>query len=133
MLPFLSNAALSFAPPASNHAATARWMVSNINWGVLSTTSSRSQGSTVGDAFGNPYSFADVGGVPYMYASDLDASMQDNATHSRASLAISEAAVTTADGTATFSAYNIANVSALGDPENPPWCVPDWSSKTQTV
>ena len=117
----LALSALAFAPPpATNKAGTARWMVSNINWGALSTTSSRKDGTTIGDAFGNPYSFADVGGVPYMYASDLDASMQDNATHSQASLALSEAAVTTSDGAAAFSACDIANVSALGDPENPP-------------
>ena len=37
----------------------------------------RSSGVRSGDAFGNPYSFADVEGVPYLFASDLDASMID--------------------------------------------------------
>ena len=66
------------APPwFSDKAATARWMVGNLQWGVLSTTSTRSAGTTVGAPFGNPYSFADVDGVPYFYASGLDASMVD--------------------------------------------------------
>merc|ERR1719324_230061 len=83
---------------------TARWMVQALTWGALSTLSTRSDGSTVGDAFGNPYSFADVAGVPYFYASGLDASMIDlfgsestslgsDETSTRASLSLSEAAL----------------------------------------
>ena len=64
-------------PNASDHVATARWMAKTLTWGTLSTISTRSDGSTVGDAFGNPNSFADVDGVPYLYAADMDASMVD--------------------------------------------------------
>jgi hypothetical protein len=67
-------------PPASEHAETARWMVNTLNWGGLTTISTRGTATSVGDPFGNPYSFADVGGVPYVYASDLDASMEDVST-----------------------------------------------------
>ena len=99
-------------------------MVSNLAWGVLSTTSTRSEGTSPGTAFGNPYSYADVDGVPYIYASDLDASMVDvfakNATVGAASLALSEAALKELDGSATQPSCDIKNVQALGDPENPP-------------
>merc|ERR1711865_676648 len=55
-------------PKPSNKAATARWMAATLNWGALVTTSSRSQGSAIGEGFGNPYSFADAAtGVPYFY------------------------------------------------------------------
>ena len=67
-------------PPAREHAETARWMVNTLNWGGLTTISTRGTATSVGDPFGNPYSFADVGGVPYVYASDLDASMEDVST-----------------------------------------------------
>jgi len=98
-------------------AKTARWMVSNLAWGVLSTISTRSQGSTIGAPFGNPYSFADVNGVPYMYASDLDASMVDLFVGSRnttASFAMSEAALPGPP------LRNCKIGTFLGDPENPP-------------
>merc|ERR1712176_615235 len=97
---------------------TARWMVSNLAWGVLSTTSTRSEGTSPGTAFGNPYSYADVDGVPYIYASDLDASMVDvfakNATEGAASLALSEAALPGEP----LRSCKIGTF--LGDPENPP-------------
>ena len=111
-----------FSPaPTPSKAATARYMVSTVDWGALVTTSSRSEGTTVGDAFANPYSFADVAGVPYVYASSLDASFVDiNASTPRATLALSEAALVDSKGVATIAACNIANAQALGDPENPP-------------
>jgi len=99
---------------------TARWMTKNLNYGFLSTVSVRDHGATVGDAFGNPYSFADVGGVPYIYATDMDASMIDlfvgtNTTKpsNRATLALSEA---------SFPDKILSNCAIggyLGDPENP--------------
>merc|ERR1711862_233986 len=91
-----------------------------IDWGVLSTISTRSNGTDVGEAFGNPYSFADASnGIPYFYASDLDASMIDifNASHSKASLALSEASLG-----GTSSSVRSCKIGAFpfGDPENPP-------------
>jgi len=113
-------------PNYTDKVATARWMVSNINWGVLSTTSTRIQGALLGEAFGNPYSFADADtGVPYFYASDLDASMIDafigNASikpNPQATLTISEASLHNATSPATQQACRIG--TPLGDPENPP-------------
>merc|ERR1719162_2058158 len=107
-------------PPVNNHVETARWMVSTMTYGVLSTVSSRSEGTSLGDAFGNPYSFADVGGVPHVYASNLDASMIDLFTadkpNPRASLALSEATLT-----GTKDQRNACIIGKiLGDPENPP-------------
>mgnify|MGYP004401279311 FL=1 len=84
--------ALAFAgkPPISDHPGFVRWMAHKLVWGTLSTTSARSDGTTPGTAFGNPYSFADVAGVPYIYASDMDGSMIDAfgsaSTSSRATL-----------------------------------------------
>jgi len=99
---------------------TARWMVQALTWGALSTLSTRSDGSTVGDAFGNPYSFADVAGVPYFYASGLDASMIDLFTgenaSTRASFTLSEATENT-QGVVHNQACTIGTF--LGDPENP--------------
>ena len=111
---------LASPPPFINHAGTARWMVQNLNYGVLSTTSTRSYASTIGDPFGNPYSFADASnGVPYFYASDMDASMVDIFTatepNTRASFSMSEAELT---GNSSVAACEIG--TALGDPENPP-------------
>ena len=106
-------------PPISQHVAFARWMASELTWGTLSTTSSRSEGSKIGDAFGNPYSFASVDGVPYFFASDMDGSMTDlfsnESTTSRASLSLSEASL---QGPLQVRACKIG--SFLGDPENPP-------------
>jgi len=99
--------------------ATARWMVANLEWGVLSTTSTRSQGTAVGAAFGNPYSFADVQGVPYFFVSDLDASMMDvNGGSANVSLSLSEAALFGRKDIWWKNKCEIGKV--LGDPENPP-------------
>jgi len=107
-------------PPYEKKALTARWMAQTINWGVLSTTSTRDEGTHAGDAFGNPYSFASVKGQPYFYASGMDSSMIDlnldadsNSSGGRASFAISEASL------GTQAECKIASGS-YGDPENPP-------------
>ena len=113
--------ALAFAgkPPISDHPGFARWMAHKLVWGTLSTTSARSDGTTPGTAFGNPYSFADVAGVPYIYASDMDGSMIDAfgsaSTSSRATLSLSEASL---QGDDQVKACTIG--SGFNDPENPP-------------
>lgn len=110
---------LASPPPVSKHAETARWIVEQLNYGVLSTTSTRSVASTIGDPFGNPYAHAEVQGIPYFWASDLDSSMEDIFTaatpSTRVSFAMSEAQLT---GNASVAACEIG--TALGDPENPP-------------
>lgn len=114
---------LAAAPPVEEKAAYARWMTETLTWGFLSTISTRSQATTVGAPFGNPYSFATVKGVPYFYVSDLDASMIDLRTSTspkpnpRASFAMSAATLTESNGSATVAACGIGS---LGDPENPP-------------
>jgi hypothetical protein len=107
-------------PPYQNKAATARWMANSLVWGVLSTTSTRSEATRPGDAFGNPNSFADVDGVPYLYVSNDDASMIDvfvaKSANPRVSLALSEA---TLSGT-PLARPDCTIGAGLGDPENPP-------------
>jgi len=116
--------ALPAPPPAAQKSNFARWMASSTTWGFLSTISTRSNATTVGAPFGNPYSFADVNGVPYFYASDLDASMTDLFTSTspmanpRGTLALSQATVRFTNGTAAFPDCRIG--TELGDPENPP-------------
>merc|ERR1712130_513713 len=84
-------------PPANNTVATARWMMSTLWYGALSTISTRTDGVKVGDPFGNPYSHADVDGVPYFYASEQDVSMVDtfaaDEPNPRVSFALSEASL----------------------------------------
>lgn len=113
-------APLSSPPPAKDKVATARWMASTLKYGALSTLSTRSEASTIGDPFGNPQSFADVNGVPHIWASMLDASMVDlfsaEGANPRASLALSEASL--AGTSESVKACTIG--SPLGDPENPP-------------
>jgi len=111
----------TFAHAVPTHAETARGMVASIQWGALVTTSTRNatEGTSIGDAFGNPNSIADVGGVPYIYASALDASFVDIAAgNTRVSFALSEAALRNTDGSANVTACKIG--AGLGDPENPP-------------
>jgi len=112
-------ALLSSPPPAKDKVATARWMASTLTYGALSTVSTRSEATIVGDPFGNPQSFADVDGVPHLWASMLDASMIDlfsAAGNPRASLALSEASLA-----GTNNSVKACTVGTLlGDPENPP-------------
>jgi len=113
--------AATAAPPTTNPSVFARWMVQELTWGVLSTTSTRSKGTTVGTPFGNPYSISDVAGVPYIYVSDLDASATDlfgPGGNTLASISLSEASMQYSNGSAASAACRIG--AALGDPENPP-------------
>merc|ERR1711865_52620 len=114
-------AAVAASAQLPTAAQTARGMVSAIQWGALVTTSTRNQseGSQPGDAFGNPNSLADVAGVPYIYASALDASFVDIAAgETRISFALTEAALQNSDGSANVTSCKIG--AGLGDPENPP-------------
>jgi hypothetical protein len=107
-------------PDPSQKVETARWMVKTLNWGVVATTSSRSESSTPGDAFGNPYAFADASnGIPYFWASDLDASITDLNVSTRMTLALSEA--TLAGTSDEVPACTIGEgLGGFGDAENPP-------------
>jgi len=77
-------------PPFWDKAENARWLVHNLDYGVLSTFSS-TMNST---AFGNPQSFADGAvdnstGRLYFYVSTLDASCQDIEVNPSASFTLS--------------------------------------------
>uniref|UniRef100_A0A6S9RA70 CREG-like beta-barrel domain-containing protein n=1 Tax=Chrysotila carterae TaxID=13221 RepID=A0A6S9RA70_CHRCT len=77
-------------PPWQEKALTARWMVANTDWGVLSTSSVHLNGT----AFGNPNSFVDGGnGSLYFYVTDRDASMQDVKANPVCSFTLSEAMI----------------------------------------
>jgi hypothetical protein len=76
-------------PPASDLIGTARWTLNHTSWGILATTSIHLEGA----AFGNPISYAEVGGVPYFYVSMMDASIQDLQEDSRCTLSLSEASI----------------------------------------
>merc|ERR1712048_1177809 len=112
---------LNDKPPANDTVGTARWMASTLTYGVLSSISTRTEGSKIGDPFGNPYSFADVGGVPYFWAAAMDVSWVDFFTaksepNPRATFALSEASLTGTDNEQSACVVG----SGFGDPENPP-------------
>jgi hypothetical protein len=78
-------------PDPSDTAGTARWLLSQATWGVISTASVHLGGA----AFGNPVSVVDAlsDGTPYFYVSMLDASQQDMVVDNRCTLGLSEAEV----------------------------------------
>ncbi|KAM7279366.1 hypothetical protein ACFE04_006500 [Oxalis oulophora] len=82
----------SIAKPDHKHAAaSARWLVSQSSWGVLSTISSDLGGSP----FGNVVSFSDglpgTGtGIPYFYLTSLDPTAKNSFKDQRSSLTVSE-------------------------------------------
>ena len=99
-------------------------MVHSLDWGVLSTISSRLDGGgTTPIPFGNVYSFVDGPcqngtGVPYMYGTYLDQSLMDSRDNPMVSLTLTEASV------ASVCAQRDRIPSCTlgtkyGDPENP--------------
>ena len=83
---------------------TARWMVHSLEWGVLTTISSRlSTESEQAMPFGNVYSFVDGScdnstGIPYFYGTYMDQSFQDIRRNPFVSLTLSEASLATVCG-----------------------------------
>jgi Pyridoxamine 5'-phosphate oxidase len=110
---------------------TARWMVHSLNWGVLSTISSRLDGNEEGMIpFGNVYSYSDgpclnSTGVPYFYGTYMDQSFKDSLLNANAALTLSEASLSSVCMDATTTNNNEMKRSACqigskyGDPENP--------------
>ncbi|ESQ46998.1 hypothetical protein EUTSA_v10027934mg [Eutrema salsugineum] len=88
---------LSIAKPDRHDvAASARWLVSQNIWGVLSTLSIEHEGAP----FGNVVSYSDGlpgkgNGVPYFYLTTLDPTSRNALKDSRASFAISESPIGT--------------------------------------
>ncbi|XP_026421547.1 protein CREG1-like [Papaver somniferum] len=78
-------------PDPKDAVATARWLVSQNNWGVLSTISSELGGAP----FGNVVSFSDGlpnkgHGVPYFYLTTLDPTARNGMKDARSSFTVSE-------------------------------------------
>jgi hypothetical protein len=110
----------------------ARWMVHTLDWGVLTTISSRlsKAGDTATTAmpFGNVYSFVDGPcdsnatslsiGTPYFYGTYMDQSLIDMKHNPSASLTLSEAGVVSVCGAETMEACQLLQKNS-GDPENP--------------
>ena len=98
----------------------ARWMVHSLNFGVLSTISSRLPDQP---PFGNVYSFVDglcntSSGVPYFYGTYMDQSFKDSKENPSASFTLSEASLPSlCAGKDPIKAC--ASHTGLGDPENP--------------
>lgn len=104
-------------PEPSAKELSARWMAHTLDWGVLSTKSTRLEDAP---PFGNPYSFVDgpcdeSTGTPYFYGSHMDQSFLDMAADNSASFALSEASMPFVCG-----GYNLDDCKvSSGDPENP--------------
>jgi hypothetical protein len=95
-------------PNIWNKVETARWMVHHIDWGVLTTISTRTihtnnnhqKDQHLPIPFGNVYSFIDgsctnATGIPYFYGTYMDQSLQDMKSNAMASLTLSEASIQT--------------------------------------
>lgn len=96
---------------------TARWMVHSIDYGVLSTISSRLPGSV---PFGNVYSFVDgtcraSTGTPYFYGTFLDQTFIDSKHNPKASLTLTEASLTGCGD----KMIHACDIQRFGDAENP--------------
>ncbi|KAL7568417.1 hypothetical protein ACA910_012135 [Epithemia clementina (nom. ined.)] len=101
-------------------AKRARWMVHSLNFGILSTISSRLPGNP---PFGNVISFVDglcetSTGVPYFYGTYRDQSFMDAQKNPSASLTLSEASLPSLC-TGTHPIKACASYTGRGDPENP--------------
>jgi hypothetical protein len=97
-------------------------MVHSLDWGVLSTISSRLDGD-VPVPFGNVYSFVDGScdkstGIPYLLGTFMDQSFQDSKGNDRVALTLSEASLSSVcadrEGLAACTLG-----TKYGDPENP--------------
>ena len=97
----------------------ARWMVHSLNYGVLSTISTRLPGSP---PFGNVYSFVDgdcssSSGVPYFYGTYMDQSFEDVKLNPSVSFTLSEASLPSVCSASPLKACTADN--GRGDPELP--------------
>ena len=108
-------------PDLVEKAPTARWMAHSLDWGVLSTISSRLDGDPT--PFGNIYSFVDgtchnSTGVPYIYGTYLDQSFTDISENRKVSFTLTEASLSSVcTNKAGLEACTIG--TRHGDPENP--------------
>jgi len=125
-------------PGLEHKEETARWMVHSLDWGILSTISTRllktdgglieTRGTATTTAslpvpFGNVYSFADgtcnnSTGTPYFYGTFMDQSFLDAKENTAVSLSLSEASLSSVCGAEALPSCAIVS-GAYGDPENP--------------
>eukprot|EP00934_Nitzschia_sp_Nitz4_P001675 Nitzschia sp. Nitz4//scaffold8_size234185//53950//54633//NITZ4_001240-RA/size234185-processed-gene-0.146-mRNA-1//-1//CDS//3329559755//1675//frame0 len=108
-------------PNYKDKAATARWMVHALDWGTLSTISTRMGVADI--PFGNIYSFVDgtcgnATGTPYFYGSYMDQSLADTLDNPSVSLSLSEASLpSVCTNKESLKACTLG--TQYGDPENP--------------
>mmetsp|Transcript_28995 Transcript_28995/g.42993 ORF Transcript_28995/g.42993 Transcript_28995/m.42993 type:complete len:234 (+) Transcript_28995:176-877(+) len=120
-------------PDINHKEETARWMVHSLDWGVLSTISTRLGFNGANEVvqtnkpeqpvpFGNIYSFVDgtcdnSTGTPYIYGTYMGQSFADTCASAAVSLTLSEA-MTPACGGNDQDSCKISN-GGYGDPQNP--------------
>lgn len=112
-------------PDLADKAKTARWMVHSLDWGVISTISSRLGGGTDGSQpvpFGNVYSFVDgscdqATGIPYIYGTYMDQSFADSTTNDMVSLTLSESSLSSVCPNNAIDSCMLG--TKYGDPESP--------------
>ena len=117
-----------------NKASTARWMIRSIDWGILSTISTRLDANSQGPVpFGNVYSFVDgpcsnSTGTPYFYGTYMDQTFKDTHENVNAALTISAASLNSACLSASATHDTIKESACIigssgswgwGDPELP--------------
>lgn len=105
-------------------ANTTKWLANALDYGFLSTISARTEGTSPGAPFGNPYSYALVDGTPYFYLFMGDASatdaLQPDSSSSLASLSLSASSFGNVnDKDDKEIAVDECNIKAGGDPESP--------------
>jgi hypothetical protein len=99
----------------------ARWMVHSLEFGVLSTISTRfPDGNT---PFGNIYSFVDgpcdsSTGIPYFYSTALDQTNIDIQSNPKASFSLTEASLPSVCSV-KHGLKSCSTLGKYGDPENP--------------
>lgn len=109
-------------PDVTGKAETARWMVHSLDWGVVSTISSRlGEKGSPAIPFGNVYSFVDgpcnkASGIPYLYGTYMDQSFADTKSNEMISLTLSESAL---PSVCPNEALDSCSLGPTGDPENP--------------
>merc|ERR1712151_1162111 len=97
-------------PIFTKKADTARWLIHEVTWGTMATTSTHLNGG----AFANPVSLVDgteanATGTPYFLVSSLDTSIQDIHKNPKFSLTVSQAEVNCA----------LHGITGAWDPEDP--------------
>jgi len=116
---------LEVRPEITAKAKTARWMVHSLDWGVVSTISTRLGGHDEGSPvvpFGNVYSFVDgpcdkATGIPYLYGTYMDQSFADSKSNDMVSLTLSESSLSSVCPNDAIESCMLG--TKFGDPENP--------------